>query len=339
MKPDFPNPPRSMTGEGHSIAVVIPSYRVTKHILDVILRVPVCVERIYVVDDACPEESGKFVERECGDKRVVVVRNSVNKGVGGAVMTGYRHALDDGMDIVVKIDGDGQMAPELLPMFIAPIIRGEADYTKGNRFFYPSDVAAMPGIRLFGNASLSLLNKVSSGYWDLFDPTNGYTAINRAALSGLPFEKISSRYFFETDMLFRLGLSRAVVVDVPMKALYGDEVSGLKVSRILPEFAWKHFRNFLKRVFYLYYLRDFSIASLELLAGLGLGFFAIIYGGIHWWISYTSDNVTSTGIVVLSAVALLSSLQLLLSFFNFDIGSVPRRPLSRLARHARMEVE
>jgi hypothetical protein len=177
---------------------------------------------------------------------------------------------------------------------------------------------------------LSFMNKISSGYWDLFDPTNGYTAIHRAALLDLPLEKISKRYFFETDMLFRLNLSRAVAMDIPMRACYGDEISGLKIRKILPEFIWKHFRNTLKRIFYLYYLRDFSIASVELLAGVGIGIFSLIYSGTHWWEAYLQGKANSAGVVVLGAVSLLSSLHLMLGFLNFDISAIPRHPLSTL---------
>ena len=148
-------------------------------------------------------------------------------------MTGYRVALDDGMDIMVKIDGDGQMAPELLPDFVAPILAGEADYTKGNRFFDLEQVSQMPTVRLLGNAVLSFFNKISSGYWNLFDPTNGYTAIHRDVAACLPFGRISRRYFFESDMLFRLNTLRAVVVDIPMHASYGDEVSNLRISKVV----------------------------------------------------------------------------------------------------------
>lgn len=312
-----------------TIAVVIPCYRVTKHILGVLAAIPPLVDRIYVVDDACPDGSGEFVAAKCSDPRVVVIRNSENQGVGGAVMAGYSRAKEDGVMVVVKIDGDGQMDPALIPYFVEPILAGDADYTKGNRFFHPSDVALMPKMRLFGNAALSLMNKVSSGYWDLFDPTNGYTAIGRTALSILPLDKVSKRYFFETDMLFRLGLSRAVISDIPMKAHYADETSGLKVRSILFEFAWKHGRNFFKRVFYSYFLRDFSIASIELVCGVGLGAFALVYGGFNWWHSLSNGTTTAIGTIVLSAVAFLSSLQLLLSFLNFDIVAVPRRALSR----------
>lgn len=310
------------------VAVVIPAYRVSAQILRVIAGIGDTCDAIYVVDDACPENSGALVSSQCNDPRVTVLQNPVNLGVGGAVMAGYRAALDDGADVVVKIDGDGQMDPALLPLFIEPILAGEADYTKGNRFYNPEDVQAMPMARLLGNAALSLLNKFSSGYWDIFDPTNGYTAIGRKALSVLPLDKVSERYFFESDMLFRLGLSRAVVADIPMKSRYADETSSLKITQVVFEFLFKHVRNFFKRIAYLYYMRDFSIASIELLSGIALGAFGTLYGGINWYHNAGQGLATPAGTVVLSAVLLLASFQLLLSFLNFDINAVPRRPLS-----------
>lgn len=215
----------TMTMEGHSnrIAVVIPCYKVTRHILSVIAGIgPECC-RIYVIDDRCPDESGAFVRDNCSDPRVKVLVNEVNLGVGGAVMAGYKAAIEEGMDIIVKVDGDGQMNPRLIPEFVAPILVGEADYTKGNRFFNLEEIANMPPVRLFGNAVLSFLTKISTGYWDLFDPTNGFTAIHRDVAARLPMAKISRRYFFETDILFRLNTLRAVVVDIPMSAVYADE--------------------------------------------------------------------------------------------------------------------
>lgn len=308
------------------IAVVIPSYRVVKHILGVISGIGPEVWRIYVVDDKCPDESGHYVEANCKDARVVVLRHSVNKGVGGATMTGYRAAISDGAEIIVKVDGDGQMDPSLIPNFIEPILAGEADYTKGNRFFDLEEIRAMPGMRLFGNAVLSFMTKLSSGYWDLFDPTNGYTAIHADVACHLPFEKISSRYFFETDMLFRLNILRAVVVDVPMDAKYSDEVSNLKISRILGEFLIKHVRNVMKRIFYNYYLRDLSLASIELPLGLALLLGGTIFGLYHWFESASGGLATPAGTVMLAALPILMGTQLVLAFLGYDIASVPRRP-------------
>jgi glycosyltransferase involved in cell wall biosynthesis len=312
-----------------SIAVVIPSYKVTHHILDVIARVGPEVARIYVVDDQCPEQSGALVRAQCRDPRVVVLEHTENQGVGGAVLTGYRAAIADGARVIVKLDGDGQMDPALIPDFVAPILDGEADYTKGNRFFNLERLRAMPKLRLFGNAVLSLMTKLSSGYWDLFDPTNGYTAIHADAARFLPFDKISRRYFFETDMLFRLNTLGAVVVDVPMDAVYGDEVSNLKISRVATEFAAKHMRNFSKRLFYNYYLRNLSLASIELPLGALLMVFGIVYGITHWVHSADMAVATPAGTVMVAALPILMGAQLILAFLAYDIASVPRRPLHK----------
>lgn len=318
----------SSVSNDQMVAVVIPCYKVTRHILDVIRRIgPVC-SKIYLVDDCCPDSSGEFVRLHCADPRVVVLRNEVNMGVGGAVMTGYQAAIADGMDILVKVDGDGQMNPDLIPDFIMPILAGEADYTKGNRFFNLEEIRTMPKVRLLGNAVLSFMTKLSSGYWDIFDPTNGYTAIHRSVACRLPFKKISRRYFFETDMLFRLNTLRAVVVDVPMDANYGDEVSNLKISKIVGEFFAKHVRNFGKRLFYNYYLRDMSLASIELPIGLLMMLFGFFFGAYHWLSSLQKALPTPTGTVMLAAVPLLMGLQFILAFIAYDISSTPRRVLS-----------
>lgn len=312
------------------IAVVIPTYKARKHILNVINLIGSEVARIYVIDDFCPDNSGDFVTNNCKDKRVSVIRLLENQGVGGAVMSGYEAAIKDGMEVLVKIDSDGQMDPSLIMKFVAPIINGEADYAKGNRFFDLEKIRSMPKIRLFGNAVLSLMCKLSSGYWHIFDPTNGFTAIQADVARRLPFEKISRRYFFETDMLFRLNTLRAVVIDVPMDAKYGDEVSNLKISKILGEFLFKHLRNFFKRIFYNYYLRDMSLASIELPLGFMLFSFGVIYGAYHWMSSVQVGLSTPAGTVMLAAMPALMGLQLILAFMSYDISSVPRRPINPL---------
>lgn len=315
------------------VAVVVPSYKVRRHILDVLAEIGPEVGQIYVVDDCCPDGSGDFVQEHCRDPRVKVIRLPVNQGVGGAVMAGYRAAVEGGADVIVKVDGDGQMDPALIPCFVEPIASGEADYTKGNRFYDLEEIRAMPGIRIFGNAVLSLMAKVSTGYWDLFDPTNGYTAIHADVARELPTERISKRYFFETDMLFRLNTLRAVVVDVPMHARYGDEVSNLKVGRIVTEFMFKHARNLVKRIFYSYYLRDISIASLELPMGLLMFAFGLVFG-IYSWVQSASYGVpTTAGTVMLAALPLLMGLQFVLAFLAYDISAVPRKPRQRIGAH------
>jgi dolichol-phosphate mannosyltransferase len=312
-----------------TVAVVIPSYRVTRHILDVIAAIGPEVNRIYVIDDKCPDRSGQLVRDACQDTRVRVIEHAENQGVGGAVMTGYRAAIADDMDVIVKVDGDGQMDPALIPLFVAPILRGEADYAKGNRFFDLEQIGAMPPMRLFGNAVLSLMTKLSSGYWDLFDPTNGFTAIHADAARRLPFGKISNRYFFETDMLFRLNTLQAVVADVPMDASYGDEVSNLKISKIVTEFLAKHIRNFSKRIFYNYYLRNMSLASIELPLGLMLLTLGTVYGAVNWIESARAGIETPAGTVMLAGAPILMGMQLILAFLAYDIASVPKRPLHK----------
>jgi hypothetical protein len=221
------------------------------------------------------------------------------------------------------------MDGSLIPDFIAPILAGEADYTKGNRFFDLENISRMPVVRIVGNAALSLLSKLSTGYWDIFDPTNGYTAIHSDVARRLPFDRISQRYFFESDMLFRLNTLRAVVLDVPMDARYEDEISNLKVGRALFDFASKHARNFFKRIFYNFFLRDMSLASLELVAGSALLAAGGGYGLANWLQSARTGSATPAGTVMLAALPMLIGLQFVLAFLSYDIASVPRRPIHR----------
>lgn len=307
------------------IAIVVPAYRVKQQIVDLVLRIGPEASHIYVIDDACPEQSGQHIRNNIIDPRVKVLWHQENQGVGGAVMTGYAAALADGCKILVKLDGDGQMDPAFISTLVRPIVQGEADYTKGNRFFDLDGLQRMPPIRLFGNTILSLLTKFSSGYWDIFDPTNGFTAIHSAVAARLPLGKISKRYFFETDMLFRLNILRAVVVDVPMHAQYGDETSNLSIGRIVPEFLYKHLRNLLKRIFYNYYLRDMSLGSLQLPLGLLLLLLGLFYGLYQWFSNAQAGLFTSSGSVMLSALPIMVGIQLILAFFSEDIQSVPRR--------------
>jgi dolichol-phosphate mannosyltransferase len=312
------------------IAVVIPCYKVTRHVLDVIKRMPAMVDRIYVVDDCCPEHSGDFVVANCPDPRVTVLRNPVNLGVGGAVLHGYRQALLDNMDIAVKIDGDGQMAPELLPRFVRPIVNGQADYTKGTRFFSYGMVREMPKLRLLGNAGLSFVSKIASGYWSLMDPTNGYTAIHTSALKLLPLDIIERRFFFESDMLYHLGIIRAVAADVPMFALYGDEVSNLSIVTTLRQFPSRYLTRFFKRFFYCYLLRDFNIGSIATLLAIPLITFGSIFGGAHWVAGLISGKANAAGTVIVAALPVIVGVQLLIAAALFDVSNQPKVPLQQV---------
>ncbi|MBD3734579.1 MAG: glycosyltransferase family 2 protein [Sphingopyxis sp.] len=310
-----------------TLAVVIPSYRVKAHILDVIARIGPEVAMIFVVDDACPDGSGAFVGEQCRDARVRVLRHEVNRGVGGAMMTGYRAALGAGADIIVKVDGDGQMDPALIPHIARPVLARQADYAKGNRFHSLWNVRRMPRVRLYGNAALSFMTKLSSGYWGIFDPTNGYTAIHAAALERIEFANVSERYFFETDMLINLGNARAVVADVPMEAVYADEVSNLRIRNELWPFLRTHLRELVKRIFYTYFLRDFSPATLQLLIGAIFLLFGTIYGAAEWYRSVSTGEIASTGTVMIAVLPIILGVQLLLNFLAFDMANEPKVPI------------
>lgn len=314
------------------IAAVIPCFRVTRQILPVLAGVPPIIERIYVVDDACPDGSGALVESRCRDPRVRVLRHERNQGVGGATLSGYRAALADGARVIVRLDGDGQMDPALIPRLVRPVLDGEADYAKGNRFFELEGLREMPRLRLIGNSLLSFASKLSSGYWNLFDPNNGFTAIHANVLRVLPLDKLARGYFFESDLLFRLGTLRAVACDVPMPVRYGDEQSSLVVRRVMGAFARGHLVNTGKRLFYNYYLRNFNIASLEILFALPLLAFGA-WVGISAWVESAARGLPATsGTVMLATLPVLVGFQLLLGFLSYDMQNVPRDVLQhRLA--------
>jgi glycosyltransferase involved in cell wall biosynthesis len=305
---------------------VIPSFRVTDHILEVLKNIGPEVERIYVIDDACPDKSGEFVKKNSTDKRVQVLFHETNQGVGGAVVTGYIAALADNADVVVKVDGDGQMDPGLILTIAKPVLEGNADYSKGNRFDSLEDLFSMPKARIFGNAVLSLWSKLSSGYWNITDPTNGFTAIHRKALEAIQLGKLRKTYFFESDLLFRLSIVNAVVMDVPMVSVYGNEKSNLKIRKVIFEFPWRHTVNLHKRIFYKYYLREWSVASFELPIGIGLTIFGAWFGLARYFEASGAGQATTAGQVTLSALALILGVQLLLSFLAYDVQSEPRVP-------------
>ncbi|MDP6787738.1 MAG: glycosyltransferase family 2 protein [Rhodospirillales bacterium] len=319
--------PGSNAGKTPILAAVVPCYREVDHVLGVLDGIGPEVGHIFVVDDACPDGTGRHVRDHCKDGRVSVVTHERNEGVGGATLSGYRAAVEAGADIIVKLDGDGQMDPKLIPALVSPIACGKADYAKGNRFHDLDGLKGMPATRIFGNLVLSFLSKMSSGYWNLFDPTNGFTAIHAKVARQLLKERISKGYFFESDMLFRLNLLGAVVADVPMEARYGAEKSGLRIHRAILEFAAKHWLNAVKRIFYSYYLRDFGAASVELLLGVVLVVFGGVFGALEWYQSTTSGIPATAGTVILAALPIILGTQFLIAFINFDTRNIPKSPL------------
>lgn len=315
------------------IDVVIPCFRVSRQVIPVIQELLELdfIRTIIIVDDACPERTGMGVRDAFpNNASLLILEHKSNQGVGGAMLTGYKYAFDNGADIVVKVDGDGQMSPELIPFLIKPILQKRADYVKGNRFFYPKQLVIMPKIRLIGNAILSLVNKFSSGYWSVIDPTNGFTALVKTAYRQIDISAIDKGYFFESDMLFRLGIANAVIVDIPMTAIYNDEPSSLNISRILVEFPPKYLNRFLKRIAYQYFIREFNIASLEIICGIPLLLLGLSYG-IYQWIAHASAaEVTPAGTAMIVGLLILMGFQLLLSALNYDISHSPTFPLQNM---------
>lgn len=306
------------------VAVVTPCYKSKDLVLDVLSRIGDEVDIIIAVDDCCPQHTGQHILDNTSDKRVVVEFHAENEGVGGACITGFKKALQLGADIVIKLDSDGQMAPELIRHFIKPIADQKADYCKGNRFYDLRMLSEMPKVRLIGNAGLSFLSKFSTGYWDLMDPTNGFIAIHAKVLKELPLERISKRFFFETDLLFRLYTIRAKVVEVPMRARYGDEVSNLSVRRSIRYFFAQHCKRIIKRIFYNYFLRDFNIASINLVAGFVMFMGGSISGAFIYANNQALGQATPTGTIMIILLTILVGFQLLLSFINYDIQNTPK---------------
>lgn len=315
-----------MSVQSLKVAVVIPAYRAAETIQRVLAGIPAWVDAIYVVEDASPDDTAEKAAA-ARNRRVRLLRHRENRGVGGAMTTGYKQALLDGVDICVKMDADGQMDPEYLPHLIEPLVAGRADYAKGNRFHDAAALRRMPLARRVGNAGLSFLIKAASGQWNIFDPTNGYTAIHRSALEGVDIARLHPRYFFESSMLIRLREIGALVEDVPMPALYNGETSHLSAVRALVEFPALLLREGLKRVLWQYFVADFNAVSLFLVCGIPLALFGFVFGAYHWIVNARAGTFASTGTVMVAVLPLILGFQLLLQALVLDVQNTPRRPL------------
>jgi glycosyltransferase involved in cell wall biosynthesis len=312
-----------------NIAAVIPAYGVERDIQSVLGGLPAYIKHIIVVNDASPDSSGERMAAAAKeDRRIILITHTQNQGVGGAMASGYRKALELGAQIIIKLDGDGQMDPAHIPAFLTPLIQGRADYVKGNRFRDFQSLQQMPIVRRVGNLGLSFLAKAATGYWGIFDPTNGYLAIRAEILAQLPLDKIDRRYYFETSMLANLYLLDALVLDVPIPARYRNETSNLSIRRTLIEFPLKLLATFLRRILLKYYIYDFSMMSLYLMVGIPLLLFGGIFG-ITKWIEYASQNIPApTGTVMLPTLSVILGIQILLSAIEIDMNSAPRKPIS-----------
>lgn len=320
------NPEQDSLDAFPGVVVIIPAYRAEKHILDVLAGIPRFVSFIVVVDDCSPDNTAELVQT-CADSRVHLVSHERNQGVGGAVLTGYAKAVELGAEIIVKMDSDGQMDPAYIIPLIAPILMGQADYTKGNRFLHAHELKSMPLLRRVGNAGLSFLTKAASGYWNIFDPTNGYTAIQASIIPVLDDSKIDHRYFYESSMLIELGMNRAVIRDVYIPAKYQAEVSSLSEWKALLEFPPRLLAGFLRRLLIQYFIRDFGIFSVLLVLGLSFSAFGLIFGLYHWYLSSITATIASTGTVMIAVLSLILGWQLLIQCIAVDIQNIPHEPV------------
>lgn len=307
------------------ITVVIPCYNVSRHIEDVIKQLPAEVDWIVAVNDRSKDDTENILHRlQQENKKVVFINHEVNQGVGGAMITGFKRSIELNSDITIKIDGDDQMDPSYIPALIKPITDNKADYTKGNRFRDFKALRQMPVLRRFGNLGLSFLIKMASGYWNIFDPNNGFVAISNEMLKTININKIHKRYFFESSMLIELYHADAVIQEIPMKAKYGDEVSNLSLTRTLLGFPPKLLKAFIRRIILKYFLFDFNIASLYILFGAPLFLTGLVYGIVNF-IEYGSSHIPApTGTVVIPTLLIIMGFQLLLSATSFDITNYPK---------------
>lgn len=316
----------------HAIGVVIPAYRVERQIERVVRGIPAFVRSIIVVVDASPDATYERVAA-IGDPRVTLIRHESNQGVGGAMQSGFREALRQGLELVVKMDGDDQMDPASLPRLVEPLVDGRADMVKCNRYASLGSLRAMPIVRIVGNAGLTFLVKMASGYWNVFDPANGYIAVRGKLLERIDLPALPKRYFFESGFLIELGIQRAVVLDVPLAAKYGDETSSLSPARVLFEFPPRLLWGFARRVFWRYFVHDFTALSVFLLVGLPLLAFGLVFGAEQWIALSRTGELASAGIVMIAAMPVILGVQLVLQAIVLDIQNVPRTPLFGPLRH------
>jgi glycosyltransferase involved in cell wall biosynthesis len=308
---------------GLSVAVAIPAFRAESTIAAVVGSLSEFVDHIVVVDDASPDETSRALA-SVADPRLIAIRHEKNLGVGGAMKTAFQRCLELGVDVVVKIDSDGQMDPAQLGPLLDALVDTGCDYAKGNRFLDAHALRAMPRVRLWGNLGLSFLTKIASGYWHIFDPQNGYVAIRATALNRLDLESISNDYFFENDMLVQLNIIEGRVVDVPMPARYGDERSSMRIRTVLRRFPLRLIDRLGKRIWRRYVVRDFSPVALFLFLGAPLFLAGIGFGVWAWYESYMTGVVSSTGRVMLSVLPIVIGFQLILQAVLLDINSSPR---------------
>ena len=304
------------------VAIIIPCYRVAGRVSAVIRSIPAHYRTIICVDDASPDDAAQEI-LALQDPRVQLIRHPRNRGVGGAMKSGFAAAMGAGAEVCVKMDGDGQMSGDDLDALVAPVLNGEADYAKGNRFVDLDALRSMPRMRLFGNAVLSFVSKLASGYWNMLDVNNGFIAVRADILREVDMRALDERYFFETSLLIELNIRRATVVDVEMPARYNGEPSSMRLGRILLTFPRLLVKGLLRRFYWRYLIEDFGVVALSVIFGVPLLLFGLIFGLYHWGDTQRTGQPATTGTVFLAALPIILGFQLLLAALLVDVLASP----------------
>jgi glycosyltransferase involved in cell wall biosynthesis len=306
--------------EGKTVAVVVPAHDEETLIAETIAGVPAFVDRIVVVDD-CSQDGTVAAVEALADPRVELVRHDRNRGVGAAIVTGYKRARDERVDVTAVMAADNQMDPDDLETLVVPVVRGEVDYAKANRLFTGQAWQLIPRTRYLGNAVLSLLTKIASGYWHVADSQTGYTAIALRYLDLLDLDRIYQRYGFPNDMLVHLNVWNARVRDFPSRPIYNvGERSGIRLRKVVPRISWLLVKGFFWRMREKYVIRDFH----PLVFFYALGFLMTATGlvlGIVEVVLRAMGNEITTPTIVLVALLLISGSQFTLFAMWFDMES------------------
>jgi glycosyltransferase involved in cell wall biosynthesis len=304
--------------EGKRVAVVVPAFDEERLVTETLAGIPGFVDRIYVVDDASQDGTAERAAG-LGDPRVEVVRHERNSGVGSAIVSGYRRALEEEIDVACVMAADNQMDPAELEGLVGPVARGEVEYAKANRLVSGEAWTVIPRTRYLGNAVLSLLTKIASGYWHVADSQAGYTAISRDALRRLDLERLYPRYGFPNDMLVHLNVQNARVRDVPSRPIYDvGERSGIKLRSVIPRISWLLFKAFWWRLGHKYVIRDFHPLVFFYAFGLAMTFVGLVLGILEVALRIAGNEITPATIVLV-AVLLIAGLQLTLFAMWFDM--------------------
>jgi len=313
------NPKNNNLNSFYKIGCTIPCYKGGQITIDLIKKLHCYVDLIVLVDDGCPFKTGNLAKDYFKDSdKLHIIQNKFNKGLGFSVKRGFKFLIEKECEVIVKIDADGQMKPDLIPFLVKPLFENKSDAVKGNRFTSIDHFISMPKIRIAGNIILTFLNKISTGYWELSDPTNGFLAFNRLALKKVRLEKLDNQYFFESDLLFQCSLVNIFFEQLPMKSVYGSEISSLNPLKQIIIFSKQHFINFFKRIIYQYFVLDFNAGSLEIIGFLFFSFSTLITFSKVYFRGLSIKEFASPGEANLISILFLVSIQLLLGILYFD---------------------